>query len=259
MKSLTKGLRYSCAGLLALGVGTIVTAAPTPGLMYDSAFSIDMVYQGDLTAGTLTFTDVKGWPFLVDRMGMGVPQIGTFDNQADLTINLTLLNYANGVATFIGTGDGPHLMLHDEYGQDICLDVGVFQLTTSGIFDLQLEGTGSLECMACSDDSFQDICTCKHCGQGEMSTWAFNFGVDVETYLASNGLGGTPIRLENLQIRLQGDDCWGDVDCDGDCDQTDLGMMLASYGRDDGADLNCDGVTDQIDLGILLASYGYGM
>ncbi|MFG0252295.1 MAG: carbohydrate-binding protein, partial [Phycisphaerales bacterium JB038] len=48
----------------------------------------------------------------------------------------------------------------------------------------------------------------------------------------------------------------GDVDGDGDVDQSDLGLLLASYLVDDGGDLNCDGLTDQSDLGILLAHYG---
>ncbi|MFG0251746.1 MAG: hypothetical protein ACF8NJ_02595 [Phycisphaerales bacterium JB038] len=258
MRLLTNGQRYCCAGLLLFAAAATATAAPTPGLMYDSVLGVEMVYQGDLDAGTLTFTDVKGWPFLVDRMGMGVPQLGSFDDQADFTLTLELINYHNGVATFTGAGDGPHQFMHDEDGRMICVEVPIFQLTTSGLFDLQFEGSGSMECMQCSDDAFQDICTLKHCGMGEISTWAFNLGMSLEDYLATNGSNGLPLRLENLQIRMQGDECWGDVDCDGDCDQTDLGTLLASYGRDDGGDLNCDGVTDQIDLGILLASYGYG-
>jgi hypothetical protein len=258
MRILTKGQKYCCAGVLALGGAAVASAAPTPGLMYDSALGVDMVYQGDLDAGTLTFTDVKGWPFMVDRLGMGVLQMATYDNQADFTLTLRLLNFTNGVATFTGIGDDPHLMTHDQFGQNICVDVPIFQLTTSGLFGMQFEGTGSLECMECSGEEFQNICTCKHCGMGEMSTFAFNYGGSLEDYLATSGWNGTPLRLENLQIRMQGDECWGDVDCDGDADQADLGLMLSSYGVDDGGDLNCDGVTDQIDLGILLASYGYG-
>jgi probable HAF family extracellular repeat protein len=48
----------------------------------------------------------------------------------------------------------------------------------------------------------------------------------------------------------------GDLDGDGDVDQADLGILLASYGVDDGGDLDGDGDTDQADLGILLANYG---
>ncbi|MCK4873410.1 MAG: hypothetical protein KAS72_11850 [Phycisphaerales bacterium] len=47
----------------------------------------------------------------------------------------------------------------------------------------------------------------------------------------------------------------GDLDGDGDVDQSDLGILLAAYQIDDTGDLDCDGDTDQSDLGILLANY----
>jgi Peptidase family M1 domain/Peptidase M1 N-terminal domain len=50
----------------------------------------------------------------------------------------------------------------------------------------------------------------------------------------------------------------GDLDLDGDIDQQDLGLLLASYEFDDGGDVDGDGDTDQSDLGILLARFGYG-
>jgi len=53
--------------------------------------------------------------------------------------------------------------------------------------------------------------------------------------------------------------CPGDLDGDGDTDQADLGILLASYGLDDGGDLDGDGDTDQQDLGILLADWGCGV
>jgi thiol-disulfide isomerase/thioredoxin len=52
-----------------------------------------------------------------------------------------------------------------------------------------------------------------------------------------------------------GTDCPGDVDGDGDVDQSDLGLLLAAYEIDGGGDLDGDGDTDQSDLGILLANY----
>ncbi len=53
-------------------------------------------------------------------------------------------------------------------------------------------------------------------------------------------------------------DCTGDLDGDGDTDQADLGVLLASYLTNDGGDLDGDGDTDQADLGVLLADYGCG-
>ena len=50
--------------------------------------------------------------------------------------------------------------------------------------------------------------------------------------------------------------CPADLDSDGDTDQSDLGVLLASYLFDAGGDLDNDGDTDQSDLGLLLADYG---
>jgi hypothetical protein len=63
--------------------------------------------------------------------------------------------------------------------------------------------------------------------------------------------------LETLDF-LGEDTSPGDLDGDGDVDQSDLGILLASYLVDDGGDVDGDGDTDQSDLGILLANYGYG-
>jgi predicted outer membrane repeat protein len=60
--------------------------------------------------------------------------------------------------------------------------------------------------------------------------------------------------------------CPGDVDGDGDTDQSDLGILLVSYEKPPGdplfdprADLSGDGVVGQPDLGILLANYACGL
>ncbi len=53
--------------------------------------------------------------------------------------------------------------------------------------------------------------------------------------------------------------CLGDLDGDGDTDQSDLGLLLASYEIDGTGDLDGDGDTDQSDLGILLADYECGL
>ena len=52
--------------------------------------------------------------------------------------------------------------------------------------------------------------------------------------------------------------CPGDLDGDGDTDQSDLGVLLADWGCTSGCvgDLDGDDDTDQEDLGILLADYG---
>ncbi|MCK4873202.1 MAG: FG-GAP repeat protein [Phycisphaerales bacterium] len=52
--------------------------------------------------------------------------------------------------------------------------------------------------------------------------------------------------------------CAGDLDGDGDTDQSDLGILLAAYDISAAGDLDNDGDTDQSDLGILLADYNCG-
>ncbi|MCK4872261.1 MAG: hypothetical protein KAS72_06015 [Phycisphaerales bacterium] len=53
-----------------------------------------------------------------------------------------------------------------------------------------------------------------------------------------------------------GNICVGDLDGDGDTDQSDLGILLGAYGTSGAGDLDGDGDTDQSDLGILLGDYG---
>ncbi|MCK4873501.1 MAG: hypothetical protein KAS72_12315 [Phycisphaerales bacterium] len=59
-----------------------------------------------------------------------------------------------------------------------------------------------------------------------------------------------------IYIETGGSACPGDLDGDGDTDQSDLGILLAAYGINADGDLDGNGVTDQSDLGILLADYG---
>jgi endonuclease/exonuclease/phosphatase family metal-dependent hydrolase len=57
------------------------------------------------------------------------------------------------------------------------------------------------------------------------------------------------------------EDMPGDLDGDGDVDQSDLGILLANWGCSGGGcpgDCDGDGDTDQADLGILLANFGTG-
>ena len=70
------------------------------------------------------------------------------------------------------------------------------------------------------------------------NNWRWDFAFYVETAAAS---------------------CVGDLDGDGDTDQSDLGVLLADWGCTGGdcpGDCDGDGDTDQSDLGILLADWG---
>jgi Right handed beta helix region len=76
------------------------------------------------------------------------------------------------------------------------------------------------------------------------------------------GAPGPLIDMGAYEFQL-GPPCPGDIDGDGDTDQSDLGLLLVSYEKPLGdplfnpdADLNGDGQVGQPDLGILLADYG---
>ncbi len=70
------------------------------------------------------------------------------------------------------------------------------------------------------------------------------------TYHGSNCRGGL--------CTIAPSQCEGDIDGDGDTDQSDLGILLAAYDVNGSGDLDGDGDTDQSDLGILLANYECG-
>lgn len=101
----------------------------------------------------------------------------------------------------------------------------------------------------------------------------------VDYYLAGGQAGGLPrttavrffaggttlgnlIAADNLRIEAVSVPCPGDLDGDGDVDQSDLGILLSDYGcvsppePDCPGDADGDGDTDQSDLGILLGAYG---
>ncbi|HEB61104.1 MAG TPA: hypothetical protein ENJ06_04695 [Phycisphaeraceae bacterium] len=84
----------------------------------------------------------------------------------------------------------------------------------------------------------------------DVSTTFDNLGNDRP--LDFNAIAGTQAVCYTIQ---QGSACAGDLDGDGDTDQSDLGVLLAAYLLNGNGDLDGDGDTDQSDLGILLADY----
>jgi hypothetical protein len=69
------------------------------------------------------------------------------------------------------------------------------------------------------------------------------------------------VALDNLNFDQVQDapGCAGDLDGDGDVDQSDLGVLLGAWGDSDEGDLDGDGDTDQADLGTLLSDWGCGV
>jgi len=88
---------------------------------------------------------------------------------------------------------------------------------------------------------------------------------DGSLLLADGGVGLLNFEVPTpacVVFRLVLGTCAGDVDGDGDTDQGDLGILLASYGlsvpRGTQGDLDRNGQVDQSDLGILLGDYPCG-
>jgi YVTN family beta-propeller protein len=94
-----------------------------------------------------------------------------------------------------------------------------------------------------------------------LGTETYDIGVSPSqlAFNSSGSVGAIASPVPDAAVIIEGEQlCPGDLDGDGDTDQSDLGILLASYGNDDGGDLDGDGDTDQSDLGILLADYGCG-
>ncbi len=112
------------------------------------------------------------------------------------------------------------------------------------------------------------------------ATWsALGSGVNSPVYaltVFNDGSGPALFAAGSFEVSPAGDSylakwscfppCPGDIDGDSDTDQSDLGLLLASYELptddpffDPRADLNDDGEVGQPDLGILLADYECGL
>lgn len=85
----------------------------------------------------------------------------------------------------------------------------------------------------------------------------------LSTEVTAASTGADLLDYGSVIVDLAQPTCPGDADGDGDVDQSDLGILMQTYGRssdepdfDPHADFDCDGDVDQSDLGILLAVYG---
>ena len=96
----------------------------------------------------------------------------------------------------------------------------------------------------------------------ENINWQYTAGPPDDPFGDKEMTHDTPFRL---YVDLGGG-CAGDIDGDGDTDQSDLGVLLAAWGSVPGdgnwnaaADLDLSGEIDQPDLGILLADWECGV
>jgi hypothetical protein len=79
-----------------------------------------------------------------------------------------------------------------------------------------------------------------------------------EYYDYTNAVTGGGKIIPNSYRYFDQSPCSGDLDGDGDTDQSDLAILLGAYDSTCRGDLDADGDTDQSDLGILTADYACG-
>ncbi|MFG0253351.1 MAG: hypothetical protein ACF8NJ_10810 [Phycisphaerales bacterium JB038] len=276
---------HTIQALALLAGGPLLASAPAAlsqvnagDFVYDTTAGLTCVYTGDLSTGVMVLQDIDGRPFRAQLfwddgsdVANGIFGVGGASFYAGIDLvqfidNTPVGSGAGDVAVFAGAGAGTDVVITDEFGNTMQASVVEYALTdrTSSMVRPGLEGIAVLDDVVFLDPEFQGLCT-----QHQQSTallftftWVIEQApgdpVTLEEYLASSGLGGLAVEVETLEMRVQGSQCWGDLDGDNDIDQADLGELLASYGQDDGGDLNCDGSTDQADLSILLTNYGIG-
>ncbi len=276
----TRPVRRAVATAVGAALATWQTAAAqlhAPDFIYDTTAGLAYIYTGDLDSGVMTFHDIDGRNFRVQRLG-SLPDVdngffGAGPGPASFFASIHLLEFVDNtpvgsgsgdVAVFAGDGSGSDVVITDEQGNTIEANVVRLELTdnTSSPVRPGWEGAAELSALTFSGVEFQRICA-QHVGSAA-TAYTFTFVIEqapsdpvtVEEYLASGGLGGLHVEMETLEVRVGGSQCWGDLDGDNDIDQADLSELLAAYEVDDGGDLDCDGDTDQSDLGLLLANYG---
>lgn len=144
--------------------------------------------------------------------------------------------------------------------RSFAIDPGTGALTATGFsFDVGLQGSlGSVAVMGqllLITDNFD----------GPTGLYSFTINPDGSftpngALLSSQGIAPTFMAVWNPPA------CKGDIDGDGKVTQSDLGILLASFGLCAGqpgfnaaADLDKSGCVDQADLGVLLAFYGCGV
>jgi hypothetical protein len=174
------------------------------------------------------------------------------------------------------TGDGPITGDVNNTGGDIEPGGSVGTLALSGDFSQSETGTLSIELGGFSDGEYDIL---EITGDADLGGYldlqpvgGFVPAVgDSFTILTATGAISGWLRLPDcgdlyeieyapgaVIVHVTGVAYPGDFNCDGCVDQSDLGVLLAAFNKDNGGDIDGDGDTDQGDLGELLSHYGDG-
>jgi len=170
---------------------------------------------------------------------------------------LYTIDRTTGQATYVtnitGGGIGQvSAIAIDSQGNGYCVSI-----STRSLYTLNLT-TGEAVLIGSTGRRWQDIAF-----DGNDVLYGADFDSPYHLYSIDTSTGASsPVdssrTYRGLTFVVEGAGCAGDLDGDGDTDQSDLGILLASWGIDDGGDLDNDGDTDQADLGVLLADWGCG-
>ncbi len=197
---------------------TVAISAPghaqQDAFVYDTTAGTETVYQGDLTAGQLTVTDILGRSFRAQRLG-GAVGLGFFGvGNASLSLTLELTQFVDNTPSGSGAGDyafftggnsgGPDLIITDEFGNMIVGEVDFYQVEdrTNALLP-GYEGQGLFKAIAFSGPLFQGVPTETLLEAATNYTYTFEIpGVTLEDYLSSNGMSGLPVENETLELRI---------------------------------------------------------
>jgi len=215
--------------LFYLGLGDVTGDGEPELLATENHLTGDYrVFAIDLATGMT----LPGWPYGLTSWPKGFPAVVDVD---DDTVQDVCFATSSG-ELFAVSGQG---QLIDGYPKQMVAS------SISGVAVGDIDGDGLFELVAATWDGWVYAWDTPSAALPGRADWPMR-GVD-----ARNTGVFRPVR------------CPGDLDGDGDTDQSDLGILLADWGCDDpvngcAGDLDGDDDTDQADLGILLADWGCG-
>jgi hypothetical protein len=226
---------------------------------YNDAYS-DRTFRIDRTSGAGTVVGDTGfnWNF---RFVYAHPITDVLHAGRDS--QLYTIDRATGAATFVtnitpGTIGQVTAIAIDSQGNAYCTSI-----STDSLYTLDLN-TGETTLIGYNGLAFQDLAF-----DSSDALYGVNFS-DAGTLYKIDTNDGTATFIASTSYRgitfvVEGPECPGDVDGDGDTDLTDLGTLLSAYGSapgdpnwDPACDFDADDDVDLGDLAFLLADYGCG-
>ncbi len=229
---------------------------------YNDPYS-DRLLRIDRTSGAGTVVGNTGFNwnfrFLYAHPITDVLYGGT-DNQ------LYTFNRTSGHATFIANITGPTIdqvtaIAIDSQGNAYCTDIDQTGLFALDLVTGQATHIGNLN--STYGPWFQDLAF----DSNDVLYGVYGDGSGVYTIDTENATDTFVVSRswKGMTFVIEGPECPGDVDGDGDTDLTDLATLLAAYGSvpgdpnwDPACDFDADNDVDLADLAFLLSDYGCG-